>query len=113
MLQVIHSFGVPCELTIVSAHRTPDRMLEYARNAHKRGIKVIVAGAGGAAHLPGMVAALTPLPVVGVPVKPAGAHLDGLDALLSIVQVILVAEGPTTVQSSVPSVQNLTTLSLH
>ena len=60
-----------------------------------------------------MVAALTPLPVVGVPVKPAGAHLDGLDALLSIVQVILVAEGPTTVQSSVPSVQNLTTLSLR
>lgn len=87
LLQVIHSFGVPCELTIVSAHRTPDRMLDYARNAHKRGIKVIVAGAGGAAHLPGMVAALTPLPVVGVPVKPAGAHLDGLDALLSIVQV--------------------------
>lgn len=62
-------------------------MLAYARNAHKRGIKVIVAGAGGAAHLPGMVAALTPLPVVGVPVKPSGAHLDGLDALLSIVQV--------------------------
>ena len=65
-------------------------MLDYARNAHKRGIKVIVAGAGGAAHLPGMVAALTPLPVVGVPVKPAGAHLDGLDALLSIVQVRVV-----------------------
>lgn len=62
-------------------------MLDYARSAHKRGIKVIVAGAGGAAHLPGMVAALTPLPVVGVPVKPAGAHLDGMDALLSIVQV--------------------------
>ena len=83
---MIISFGVACELTIVSAHRTPDRMLEYARNAHKRGIKVIIAGAGGAAHLPGMVAALTPLPTVGVPVKPAGAHLDGLDALLSIVQ---------------------------
>ncbi len=62
-------------------------MLDYARNAHKRGIKVIIAGAGGAAHLPGMVAALTPLPTVGVPVTPAGAHLDGLDALLSIVQV--------------------------
>ena len=87
MLQVIHSFGVSCELTIVSAHRTPDRMLDYARNAHKRGIKVIIAGAGGAAHLPGMVAALTPLPTVGVPVTPVGAHLDGLDALLSIVQV--------------------------
>lgn len=85
--QVIQSFGVPCELTIVSAHRTPDRMLDYARNAHKRGIKVIIAGAGGAAHLPGMVAALTPLPTVGVPVTPVGAHLDGLDALLSIVQV--------------------------
>lgn len=85
--EVIHSFGVPCELTIVSAHRTPDRMLDYARNAHKRGIKVIIAGAGGAAHLPGMVAALTPLPTVGVPVTPAGAHLDGLDALLSIVQM--------------------------
>lgn len=84
---MIQSFGVPCELTIVSAHRTPDRMLEYARNAHKRGIKVIIAGAGGAAHLPGMVAALTPLPTVGVPVTPDGAHLDGLDALLSIVQV--------------------------
>lgn len=62
-------------------------MLNYARNAHKRGIKVIIAGAGGAAHLPGMVAALTPLPTVGVPVTPVGAHLDGLDALLSIVQV--------------------------
>ncbi|KAL0038459.1 hypothetical protein WJX77_007178 [Trebouxia sp. C0004] len=85
--EVIHSFGVPCELTIVSAHRTPDRMLDYARNAHKRGIKVIIAGAGGAAHLPGMVAALTPLPTVGVPVTPAGTHLDGLDALLSIVQM--------------------------
>ena len=84
---MIQSFGVPCELTIVSAHRTPDRMLNYARNAHKRGIKVIIAGAGGAAHLPGMVAALTPLPTVGVPVTPVGAHLDGLDALLSIVQV--------------------------
>lgn len=87
LVQVITSFGVASELTIVSAHRTPDRMLEYARTAHKRGIKVIIAGAGGAAHLPGMVAALTPLPTVGVPVKPAGAHLDGLDALLSIVQV--------------------------
>ncbi|KAA6420039.1 MAG: phosphoribosylaminoimidazole chloroplastic-like [Trebouxia sp. A1-2] len=85
--EVIHNFGVPCELTIVSAHRTPDRMLDYARNAHKRGVKVIIAGAGGAAHLPGMVAALTPLPTVGVPVTPAGAHLDGLDALLSIVQM--------------------------
>ena len=62
-------------------------MFDYARGAHQRGMKVIIAGAGGAAHLPGMVAAMTPLPVVGVPVKPAGAHLDGLDALMSIVQV--------------------------
>lgn len=62
-------------------------MFDYARTAHERGLKVIIAGAGGAAHLPGMVAAMTPLPVVGVPVKPAGAHLDGLDALMSIVQV--------------------------
>jgi phosphoribosylaminoimidazole carboxylase len=62
-------------------------MVEYARSAHRRGIRAIIAGAGGAAHLPGMVAAMTPLPVIGVPVKPAGAHLDGLDALLSIVQM--------------------------
>ncbi len=62
-------------------------MFEYARSAHKRGIRAIIAGAGGAAHLPGMVAAMTPLPVIGVPVKPAGAHLDGVDALLSIVQM--------------------------
>jgi phosphoribosylaminoimidazole carboxylase len=62
-------------------------MFEYARSAHQRGIRAIIAGAGGAAHLPGMVAAMTPLPVIGVPVKPAGAHLDGVDALLSIVQM--------------------------
>eukprot|EP00208_Stichococcus_sp_RCC1054_P001609 CAMPEP_0206146038 /NCGR_PEP_ID=MMETSP1473-20131121/29309_1 /ASSEMBLY_ACC=CAM_ASM_001109 /TAXON_ID=1461547 /ORGANISM="Stichococcus sp, Strain RCC1054" /LENGTH=580 /DNA_ID=CAMNT_0053542467 /DNA_START=392 /DNA_END=2134 /DNA_ORIENTATION=+ len=84
---VLDDFGVPCEVTVVSAHRTPDRMLDYARSAAGRGLKAIIAGAGGAAHLPGMVAALTPLPVIGVPVKPAGAHLDGLDALLSIVQM--------------------------
>lgn len=84
---VLAEFGVPCELTIVSAHRTPDRMMEYARSAHTRGLQVIIAGAGGAAHLPGMVAAMTPLPVVGVPVKPAGAYLDGVDALLSICQM--------------------------
>jgi len=81
------AFGIPVEVTVVSAHRTPDRMVSYARSAADRGIEVIVAGAGGAAHLPGMVAALTPLPVVGVPVVPAGARLDGLDALLSIVQM--------------------------
>lgn len=83
--QLLEKFGVPFELTIVSAHRTPERMFEYARSAHKRGLKVIIAGAGGAAHLPGMVAALTPLPVVGVPVK--GRCLDGVDSLHSIVQM--------------------------
>ena len=81
------TFDIACEVTIVSAHRTPDRMVEFARSAASRGIRVIIAGAGGAAHLPGMVAALTPLPVVGVPVIPAGARLDGIDALLSIVQM--------------------------
>lgn len=85
--EVLEQFGVPMEISVVSAHRTPERMVEYARSAHKRGLKVIIAGAGGAAHLPGMVAAMTPLPVVGVPVKPAGSHLDGIDALLSIVQM--------------------------
>ncbi|CAD7701005.1 unnamed protein product [Ostreobium quekettii] len=80
-------FGIPCEVKIVSAHRTPERMMEYAKSAHIRGIKVIIAGAGGAAHLPGMVAAMTPLPVIGVPVTPEGSHLDGLDALMSIVQM--------------------------
>jgi phosphoribosylaminoimidazole carboxylase len=80
-------FGIPVEVTIVSAHRTPERLVSYARSAHLRGIKVIIAGAGGAAHLPGMVAAMTPLPVIGVPVKPTGAHLDGMDALYSIVQM--------------------------
>lgn len=84
---VLQQFGVPCELSIVSAHRTPERMMDYARSAHKRGLQVIIAGAGGAAHLPGMVAAMTPLPVIGVPVKPSGAYLDGMDALLSIVQM--------------------------
>jgi 5-(carboxyamino)imidazole ribonucleotide mutase len=78
-------FGVPFEVGVVSAHRTPGRMLDYARNAAGRGIEVIIAGAGGAAHLPGMVAAATPLPVIGVPVPLA--RLDGLDSLLSIVQM--------------------------
>lgn len=83
--EILDKFRVPYELTIVSAHRTPERMFEYAKNAHKRGLKVIIAGAGGAAHLPGMVASLTPLPVVGVPVK--SAALSGQDSLLSIVQM--------------------------
>jgi phosphoribosylaminoimidazole carboxylase len=83
--RALERFGVPYELTIVSAHRTPDRMLAYARGAAPRGVRVIIAGAGGAAHLPGMVAALTPLPVIGVPVK--GSSLDGVDSLHSIVQM--------------------------
>ncbi|KAI9299161.1 phosphoribosylaminoimidazole carboxylase [Neoconidiobolus thromboides FSU 785] len=82
---ILEDFGVPFELTIVSAHRTPDRMMDYAREAHKRGIKTIIAAAGGAAHLPGMVASMTPLPVIGVPI--ALKHLDGVDSLHSIVQM--------------------------
>lgn len=78
-------FGVPFEVGVLSAHRTPQRMLDHARGAAARGIAVIVAGAGGAAHLPGMVAAATPLPVIGVPVPLQ--HLDGMDSLLSIVQM--------------------------
>ena len=78
-------FGVRCTMTVVSAHRTPDRMVEYAHNARAEGIQVIIAGAGGAAHLPGMVAAMTTLPVIGVPV--GTTRLSGLDSLLSIVQM--------------------------
>ena len=83
--RILDKFFVPYELTIVSAHRTPDRMVEYARSASSRGLRVIIAGAGGAAHLPGMVAAMTVLPVIGVPVK--GSTLDGVDSLHSIVQM--------------------------
>jgi 5-(carboxyamino)imidazole ribonucleotide mutase len=83
---ILKEFGVPYELTIVSAHRTPERMFEYAKTAADRGIKVIIAGAGGAAHLPGMTASLTPLPVVGVPIKSSNS-IDGWDSLLSIVQM--------------------------
>jgi phosphoribosylaminoimidazole carboxylase len=82
---VLRDFAVPFELTIVSAHRTPQRMFEYARSAHSRGLRAIIAGAGGAAHLPGMVAALTPLPVIGVPIRTEA--LGGQDSLLSIVQM--------------------------
>ena len=82
---VCEEFGIPCEVEIVSAHRTPERMVEYAQQAHQRGLKVIIAGAGGAAHLPGMVASLTPLPVIGVPVP--SRHLQGVDSLYSIVQM--------------------------
>jgi 5-(carboxyamino)imidazole ribonucleotide mutase len=84
-IAVCEEFGVAPEVAIVSAHRTPERMVEYAKTAHLRGLKVIIAGAGGAAHLPGMVAALTPLPVIGVPV--ATRHLQGVDSLYSIVQM--------------------------
>jgi 5-(carboxyamino)imidazole ribonucleotide mutase len=83
--EVLDEFGVPHEVAVISAHRTPERMLDYARHAADRGLKAIIAGAGGAAHLPGMVASATVLPVIGVPVPLA--HLDGLDSLLSIVQM--------------------------
>tara|TARA_Y100001978_G_scaffold198545_1_gene211163 strand:+ start:810 stop:1343 length:534 start_codon:yes stop_codon:yes gene_type:complete len=82
---ILREFKIPYEIEVVSAHRTPGRMYEYAQNAAKRGLKCIIAGAGGAAHLPGMVSALTPLPVLGVPVK--SRALNGLDSLLSIVQM--------------------------
>jgi 5-(carboxyamino)imidazole ribonucleotide mutase len=83
---VLKEFGISFELTIVSAHRTPMRMVEYARTAKERGLKVIIAGAGGAAHLPGMVASLTSLPVIGVPIKSANS-IDGWDSVLSILQM--------------------------
>jgi 5-(carboxyamino)imidazole ribonucleotide mutase len=83
---VLQTLEVPFEVTIVSAHRTPERMFDFAKNAHKRGVKVIIAGAGGAAHLPGMVASLSPLPVIGVPVKSSNS-LDGWDSILSILQM--------------------------
>lgn len=86
-IDVLDRFGVPHERRVLSAHRTPDRMAEYARTAHERGIKVLIAGAGGAAHLPGMLAAHTPLPVIGVPVNTSSFSLGGIDALLSIVQM--------------------------
>jgi 5-(carboxyamino)imidazole ribonucleotide mutase len=84
-IAVCEEFALAVEVAIVSAHRTPERMVEYAKSAHQRRLKVIIAGAGGAAHLPGMVAALTPLPVIGVPVP--SRHLQGLDSLYSIVQM--------------------------
>lgn len=84
--EILKVLGVPYELTIVSAHRTPHRMIEYAESARERGLKVIIAGAGGAAHLPGMVASLTSLPVIGVPVKSSNS-IDGWDSILSILQM--------------------------
>ena len=83
--QVCREFNIACEVRVVSAHRTPDDMARYAKTAHQRGMRVIIAGAGGAAHLPGMVASHTPLPVIGVPVE--SKSLKGLDSLLSIVQM--------------------------
>ncbi len=83
---ILQKFGIPYELNIVSAHRTPERMVDYAKSARSKGIKVIIAGAGGAAHLPGMVASITTLPVIGVPIKSSNS-IDGWDSLLSIVQM--------------------------
>lgn len=83
---ILKEFGIPHEVTVVSAHRTPLRMVEYAQKAKERGLKVIIAGAGGAAHLPGMVASITPLPVIGVPIKSSNS-IDGWDSVLSILQM--------------------------
>lgn len=85
-IEFLKEMKIPFEVDIVSAHRTPEKMLSYAKEAHKRGLKVIIAGAGGAAHLPGMVASLTPLPVIGVPVKSRNS-IDGWDSILSILQM--------------------------
>ncbi len=84
--EFLTSVEIPFEITVISAHRTPDRMVAFAKKAHKRGIKVVIAGAGGAAHLPGMVASITPLPVIGVPVKSSNS-IDGWDSILSILQM--------------------------
>lgn len=83
---ILKSFNIPFELTVVSAHRTPARLVDYATKARERGLKVIIAGAGGAAHLPGMVASLTPLPIIGVPIKSSNS-IDGWDSVLSILQM--------------------------
>lgn len=83
--EILDEFAIPYELTIVSAHRTPERMYEYAKTAVDRGLKVVIAGAGGAAHLPGMISALTPLPVIGVPIQTKA--MNGIDSLYSIVQM--------------------------
>ena len=85
-VNILEDFGISNEVDIVSAHRTPDKMMEYGKSAHERGISVIIAGAGGAAHLPGMIASLTPLPVIGVPIKSRNS-IDGWDSVLSILQM--------------------------
>jgi len=84
--EILTEMKIPFELTVISAHRTPSRMFDFAKKAHTRGIKVVIAGAGGAAHLPGMVASITPLPVIGVPVKSSNS-IDGWDSILSILQM--------------------------
>ena len=84
--EILEHFEIDFELTVISAHRTPKRMMDFASNAHQRGIKVVIAGAGGAAHLPGMVASITPLPVIGVPIKSSNS-IDGWDSILSILQM--------------------------
>lgn len=85
-VHIIKSFNISYEVDIVSAHRTPEKLYSFAKNAHVRGVKVIIAGAGGAAHLPGMVAAISPLPVIGVPIKSSNS-IDGWDSILSILQM--------------------------
>ncbi len=85
-IDILKEFGVSAAVDIVSAHRTPDKLMDYGKEAHKKGVKVIIAGAGGAAHLPGMIAALSPLPVIGVPVKSSNS-IDGWDSVLSILQM--------------------------
>tara|TARA_B100000780_G_scaffold49313_1_gene30570 strand:+ start:4496 stop:4981 length:486 start_codon:yes stop_codon:yes gene_type:complete len=85
-IEILKIFDINAEVDIVSAHRTPSKLVEYAENAHKRGLKVIIAGAGGAAHLPGMIAAFSPLPVIGVPIKSINS-IDGWDSILSILQM--------------------------
>ena len=85
-IEILKSVKIEVEVDIVSAHRTPEKMFSYAKEAHKRGIKVIIAGAGGAAHLPGMIASISPLPVIGVPIKSSNS-IDGWDSILSILQM--------------------------
>jgi len=85
-IAVLQSFDIQIEVDIVSAHRTPEKLFDYSKNAHKRGVKVIIAGAGGAAHLPGMVASMSPLPIIGVPIKSRNS-IDGWDSVLSILQM--------------------------
>ncbi|MDC1464238.1 5-(carboxyamino)imidazole ribonucleotide mutase [Polaribacter sp.] len=85
-IAVLKSFNIQIEVDIVSAHRTPEKLFDYSKNAHKRGVKVIIAGAGGAAHLPGMVASMSPLPIIGVPIKSRNS-IDGWDSVLSILQM--------------------------